>query len=239
MNLELVCKVRFNQKNSATCEKYNQDELSKIWLSFLPSLQLIQHPATWGVHPLGLSFVIKLLKQFWRVKNYLGQVFTSIFCVMSLDHIKTYTTLISEVYIPKIPLRELMFLSLKELSEVLDRWNITINARIIMKMAGNLGYNEYLLSSESNLGFDVIHNFTLHSKNFCAGCNKKSLICAICLSLVNTLGMFCKACGHGGHLIHQKQWFYRENVCPAGCGCNCLSKLSSCSEVFYNRYVTR
>ena len=108
-----------------------------------------------------------------------------------------------------------------------------------MKIAGYFGYPQYLLSSESSLGFDIIHNYSKHSKNYCTSCMKKSLICAICLKIVNNLGAFCKACGHGGHLLHQQQWFYRESTCPAGCGCNCSIKLPSNSEVFYNRNITR
>lgn len=123
--------------------------------------------------------------------------------------------------------KDLMFCLLKELSENLNRWGIMINSRAIMKIAGNLGTGSFLLSSEENLSFNVTHNYTVHAKNYCMNCDKKCIVCAICLSVVSSLGLFCKACGHGGHLSHMQKWFAREPLCPTGCGCGCLSRLQS------------
>ena len=33
---------------------------------------------------------------------------------------------------------------------------------------------------------------------------------------------FCLACGHGGHIKHMLEWFSKDDLCPAGCGCRCL-----------------
>lgn len=214
-------------------------ELAGIWRSFIPSLQLIGDAEYWAEHPLGLKFLIKLLKYFWRSKNYYGQVLTSIFCAMCIEHIKIPLSITVDIEFNHISVKDLMFFLLKELSEGLHRCNIIINSRAIMKMAGNLGYPQFLLPSESSLGFDVVHNYTFHSKNFCKNCNQKCLICAICLGVVSSLGVFCKACGHGGHLAHQQKWFYRESTCPAGCGCNCFLKMQVNSEFFFSRTATR
>ena len=107
-----------------------------------------------------------------------------------------------------------------------------------MKIAGNMGNHSLLLSSAESLNLTTVHNYTVHSKNFCLNCHKKSPICAICLSLVSSLGLFCKACGHGGHLSHMQKWFLRDNSCPTGCGCSCLNRMMATSEVF-TRGMTR
>lgn len=158
---------------------------------------------------------------------------------MCLEIVNTTMPISAEIEFNHVTVKDLMFFLLKELSEHLHRWNIMINSRAIMKLAGNLGNSQFLLSSPSSLGFDVVHNFTYHSKSYCNNCNKKNLICAICLGVVTSLGMFCKSCGHGGHLWHQQKWFYRESVCPAGCGCNCLIRMQNNSEMFFNRNITR
>jgi hypothetical protein len=36
------------------------------------------------------------------------------------------------------------------------------------------------------------------------------------------MSTFCLKCGHGGHEDHLRQWFSKEVVCPAGCGCACM-----------------
>lgn len=167
-------------------------------------------------------------------------LFTSIFCVGCLNFTQVQVNLSTEIDFHRTPIKDLMFLLLKQFSEDLHRWSLFIHACSIMKMAGFLGYPQYLLSSETSLGFEGIHNYTTHSKTYCVACDKKSLKCAICLNLVTSLGMFCKACGHGGHLLHQQQWFYRENTCPAGCGCSCLTKFPSNPEyLIYSKQATR
>ena len=209
-------------------------------MRFLPSLQLIDDPEYWSVHPLGLKFILKVIKYYCKTKDYLGMLLTSIFCVACLKFINIPINISAELDINRIPLKELMFVLLKEFSESLHRWNIIINSSTIMKLAGYLGYPLFILSSGPSLGFDKVHNYTAHSRTFCIPCNKKSLICAICLNLVTSLGIFCKACGHGGHLLHQQQWFYKETTCPAGCGCSCLNKFTTSSEYqIYGKQSTR
>ena len=33
---------------------------------------------------------------------------------------------------------------------------------------------------------------------------------------------FCLNCGHGGHTDHLLEWFKTQQLCPTGCGCNCM-----------------
>jgi len=133
--------------------------------------------------------------------------------------------------------KDLMFCLLKELSENLNRWGVMINSRAIMKIAGNLGNGAFLLSGEESLSFVAAHNYTVHAKNYCNACEKRSSACAICLGIVLSLGLFCKVCGHGGHLAHMQKWFLRDSQCPTGCGCACLSRMQT-SEML-TRGMTR
>lgn len=56
----------------------------------------------------------------------------------------------------------------------------------------------------------------------CSTCKKLSLNCVICHISVRGLANCCIVCGHGGHMAHLQQWFLKNNVCPSGCGCQCL-----------------
>ena len=38
---------------------------------------------------------------------------------------------------------------------------------------------------------------------------------------VRGLYAWCQGCAHGGHLHHMKEWFTKNNLCPAGCGHAC------------------
>lgn len=208
-----------------------------IWSSFIPSLHLIPTPNNWEDHPLGLKFLTKLLRYFWKTKNNHGLIFTSIFCALCLEHLNLTANFSTLFEFNSISAKDLMFCLLKELSENLNRWGIMINSRAIMKIAGNLGFRSLLLSSEESLSFSVAHNYTVHAKNYCITCNKRCSVCAICLAIVMSLGLFCKVCGHGGHLVHMQKWFLRDSQCPTGCGCACLSRMQS-SELL-SRGMTR
>ena len=219
-DIEEVCR-----KNSKACEKYKLTELSELWLSFLPGLRLINSPEHWLAHPLGLNFLIKFLKYFWRIKNYMAQAFTSAFILMCLQSINISPEMASSLESQISGVKDIILLVLKEFSEDLHRLNAFINSRAVMKLAGEFRSPQLFLSSEKNLGFDKTHNYTAHGKNYCTSCSKRILMCSICSKIVNSLGIFCKSCGHGGHLTQMLKWFHRENMCPSGCGCNCLVKL--------------
>uniref|UniRef100_A0A8C6KWS3 WD repeat domain 59 n=1 Tax=Nothobranchius furzeri TaxID=105023 RepID=A0A8C6KWS3_NOTFU len=56
----------------------------------------------------------------------------------------------------------------------------------------------------------------------CAVCKRLTFQCAICHVAVRGSSNFCLSCGHGGHTSHMMDWFWRQEECPAGCGCHCL-----------------
>ncbi|KAJ8910391.1 hypothetical protein NQ315_003512 [Exocentrus adspersus] len=49
-------------------------------------------------------------------------------------------------------------------------------------------------------------------------------LCSICHQVVRGLYVWCQGCSHGGHLMHIKQWFSINRVCPTGCGHICEYK---------------
>ncbi|KAM7352061.1 WD repeat domain 59 isoform 2-T3 [Cochliomyia hominivorax] len=64
----------------------------------------------------------------------------------------------------------------------------------------------------------------------CGPCQRHVLFCALCCISVKGAANACLACGHGGHLIHMKQWFEKNNVCASGCGCHCLERTAQMME---------
>lgn len=46
--------------------------------------------------------------------------------------------------------------------------------------------------------------------------------CAICGKEVKGIFVACQTCGHGGHPAHVREWFSKEQKCPAGCGHVCF-----------------
>jgi len=50
--------------------------------------------------------------------------------------------------------------------------------------------------------------------------------CSICHLPVRGLTMICVKCGHGGHVVHLKQWFSKHSVCATGCKCKCIEYFS-------------
>ncbi|XP_044271447.1 GATOR complex protein WDR24 [Tribolium madens] len=41
--------------------------------------------------------------------------------------------------------------------------------------------------------------------------------CSVCHQVVKGLYAWCQGCSHGGHLLHMKQWFAVNKMCPTGC----------------------
>ncbi|EDO27102.1 predicted protein, partial [Nematostella vectensis] len=56
----------------------------------------------------------------------------------------------------------------------------------------------------------------------CMSCKSIGLQCSICHVAVRGASNFCIACGHGGHANHMIKWFEAMDICPTGCGCQCL-----------------
>ncbi|KAL4234056.1 GATOR complex protein wdr59 [Mactra antiquata] len=56
----------------------------------------------------------------------------------------------------------------------------------------------------------------------CGTCKMQAFNCVICHIGVRGASNFCLNCGHGGHTLHMKEWFKKEESCPTGCGCQCM-----------------
>ncbi|KAG0369952.1 hypothetical protein BGX24_002226 [Mortierella sp. AD032] len=66
----------------------------------------------------------------------------------------------------------------------------------------------------------------LHPNYRCDFCKRMrvGIKCTICHISVRGRTSVCLKCAHGGHTEHLYEWFVQEgnNVCPTGCGCECL-----------------
>lgn len=56
---------------------------------------------------------------------------------------------------------------------------------------------------------------------YCNKCKKNAAPCSVCHLPVKGLYVWCQGCGHGGHLVHMKEWVEKNKQCPAGCGHRC------------------
>ncbi|XP_046842250.1 GATOR complex protein WDR24-like [Xenia sp. Carnegie-2017] len=55
----------------------------------------------------------------------------------------------------------------------------------------------------------------------CDKCKILTPACSVCNMTVRGLFAWCQGCGHGGHILHIKEWFKKYRSCPKGCGHNC------------------
>eukprot|EP00300_Choanocystis_sp_HF-7_P018250 c19981_g1_i1.p1 GENE.c19981_g1_i1~~c19981_g1_i1.p1 ORF type:complete len:759 (-),score=136.66 c19981_g1_i1:870-3146(-) len=62
--------------------------------------------------------------------------------------------------------------------------------------------------------------YTTHKYN-CQTCASGVNTCAVCQTPVKGTYVWCRRCGHGGHLDHMHGWFESHTECPTGCQCNC------------------
>jgi hypothetical protein len=62
---------------------------------------------------------------------------------------------------------------------------------------------------------------SLQGGNYCQSCRDYVFRCVICDNAVRGLFTLCDFCGHGGHVVHLKEWFSSNESCPTGCGCTC------------------
>lgn len=56
---------------------------------------------------------------------------------------------------------------------------------------------------------------------YCHLCRQIAQVCSVCHIPVKGLYVWCQGCGHGGHLLHLKEWFESKKYCPSGCGHKC------------------
>lgn len=56
---------------------------------------------------------------------------------------------------------------------------------------------------------------------YCPKCKSvESSKCCVCKQVVRGLYAWCQGCSHGGHLVHLREWFSKNETCPK-CGHAC------------------
>ncbi|KAL7493275.1 hypothetical protein ACHAWT_004835 [Skeletonema menzelii] len=58
--------------------------------------------------------------------------------------------------------------------------------------------------------------------NVCQKCKDYAFQCSICCHAVRGACLWCPMCSHGGHAEHMMSWFENHQMCPTGCGCDCI-----------------
>jgi WD repeat-containing protein 59 len=84
-------------------------------------------------------------------------------------------------------------------STILDKWDLTEKKNEILK------YSPIKKLEEMDLCLNI-----------------KNAKCSICRLMVKGLCIQCFICGHGGHIVHLKDWFRKSQQCASGCGCLCV-----------------
>jgi hypothetical protein len=108
--------------------------------------------------------------------------------------------------------------------DLLTRFQLLNEASHIIKLCPLAEVNQISQNSTLyNVGCGQCNRMLPLHSSICQKCEKKMPlnVCAICHQPVKGLYCWCDVCGHGGHLIHFKEWFTKCNWCPAGCGHIC------------------
>ncbi|KAG4069884.1 hypothetical protein HA402_009591 [Bradysia odoriphaga] len=112
-------------------------------------------------------------------------------------------------------------------SEMLYRWGLLVNRTKVLKYLSS--------SSDTFRGVEFVTECIKCAKvtqaPTCRDCHKPLLHCSLCRLPVRGSANSCLFCGHGGHLLHMKQWFEKNEVCATGCGCYCLKESSKLVEL--------
>ncbi|XP_037051412.1 GATOR complex protein Wdr59 [Bradysia coprophila] len=112
-------------------------------------------------------------------------------------------------------------------SEMLYRWGLLVNRTKVLKYLSS--------SSDTFRGVEFVTECIKCAKvtqaPMCRDCHKPLLYCSLCRLPVRGSANSCLFCGHGGHLLHMKQWFEKNEVCATGCGCYCLKESSKLVEL--------
>lgn len=88
-------------------------------------------------------------------------------------------------------------------SEMLYRWGLLVNRTKVLKYLSS--------SSDTFRGVEFVTECIKCQKvtqaPMCRDCHKPLLYCSLCRLPVRGSANSCLFCGHGGHLLHMKQWF--------------------------------
>ena len=71
------------------------------------------------------------------------------------------------------------------------------------------------------------HQEAATDNGICRNCRNYAFRCSLCDVAVRGLFTVCASCGHGGHTGHLAEWFNKHSVCPTGCGCDCVSVMTT------------
>lgn len=138
---------------------------------------------------------------------------------------------------------------------MLYRWGLLVNRTKVLKYLS--------FSTDTFRGVEFVTECIKCAKvtqaPMCRDCHKPLLYCSLCRLPVRGSANSCLFCGHGGHLLHMKQWFevsyhlklsegiicldlhfiqenfpfllQKNEVCATGCGCYCLKESSKLVEL--------
>lgn len=88
-------------------------------------------------------------------------------------------------------------------SEMLYRWGLLVNRTKVLKYLSS--------SSDTFRGVEFVTECIKCAKvtqaPMCRDCHQPLLHCSLCRLPVRGSANSCLYCGHGGHLLHMKQWF--------------------------------
>ncbi|KAK9510437.1 hypothetical protein O3M35_005226 [Rhynocoris fuscipes] len=111
-------------------------------------------------------------------------------------------------------------------AEILYRWHLLDARAQVMKYVP--------CNSEVHQGIELIAECPnckqVIREPYCCNCKNPMLTCIVCHTTVRGSANVCLVCGHGGHTRHMQDWFTSNNVCPSGCGCQCLTETAAVLE---------
>eukprot|EP00164_Ancoracysta_twista_P016405 GFYU01027503.1.p1 GENE.GFYU01027503.1~~GFYU01027503.1.p1 ORF type:complete len:220 (+),score=18.06 GFYU01027503.1:63-662(+) len=122
-------------------------------------------------------------------------------------------------------------------ANILARWGLSCRRAEIMKLVPSehqskqidtIQLDTFCASCRSASHFGVCSTHLSKHRNKMSSlqhkqASMKTFTCSLCRLPVMGLSSFCLECGHGGHLHHMNDWFETEQLCPMGCGCDCIA----------------
>jgi len=112
-------------------------------------------------------------------------------------------------------------------SDILSRWGHLSQALDVNSSRSDIEPDQAECNASMVVAGVNCHRCGEHANGdawWCDVCNGHAVICSVCEVFVKGVGVFCSACGHGGHSAHMKMWFENSDECPRGCGCRCVTE---------------
>ncbi|XP_021956861.1 GATOR complex protein WDR59 isoform X2 [Folsomia candida] len=113
----------------------------------------------------------------------------------------------------------------KSYAEILFRWGLLQQRAEILKNLTEISESNTI--TRMGVDFSILCRSCGETSKtpYCFHCKRIVSICSICHTPAKGLSTFCPLCGHGGHANHVLSWFTDKKVCPAGCGCLCITEI--------------